>query len=96
MFGAGKVNNPKLGAIVSTYSAGNVIGGVASGFINNAWGRFFAMTVSSVLAILGALIQTESNGVPAMIAGRIIAGISTGVLLSTMPIYISEISPPKL
>lgn len=95
MFGIGKKNNPLLGAIVSTYSAGNVLGGVGSGFINNKFGRRFAMTVASVLAILGATIQAASNGPGMMIAGRTIAGLATGVLLSTMPIYISEISPPE-
>jgi MFS family permease len=95
MFGFDKTNNPLLGAIVSTYSAGNVIGGVGSGFINNKFGRRFAMTVASLLAILGASIQAASNGAAMMIAGRIIAGLATGVLLSTMPIYISEISPPE-
>ncbi|KAF8846630.1 general substrate transporter [Acephala macrosclerotiorum] len=95
MFGVGKKNNSLLGAIVSTYSAGNVLGGVGSGFINNRFGRRFAMTVASVLAILGATIQAASNGPRMMVAGRIIAGLATGVLLSAMPIYISEISPPE-
>jgi MFS family permease len=31
-----------------------------------------------------------------IVVGRIIARITTGVLLSTIPIYISEISPAKL
>jgi len=96
MFGVGRNDIPKTGAIVSTYSAGNVIGGVASGFVNNAYGRRFAMSLSASLAIIGAIIQAASNGVPMMIAGRIIAGIATGFLLSTMPIYISEIAPPKI
>ncbi|TVY85117.1 MFS glucose transporter mfs1 [Lachnellula suecica] len=96
MFGSDRTNNPLLGAIVATYSAGNVIGGVSSGFINNRFGRRFAMSLSSILAILGAAIQTAANGPGMMIAGRVIAGIATGFLLSTMPIYISEISPPKL
>lgn len=96
MFGPSTTNNPLLGAIVSSYSAGNVIGGISSGAINNTFGRRFAMTLASVLAIIGALFQTVSNGVTLMIVGRIIAGLATGVLLSTMPIYISEISPPRL
>lgn len=96
MFGPSGVNNPLLGAIVATYSAGNVVGGLCSGFVNDTWGRRFAMTVSCLLAILGAAVQTASNGPSMMIAGRIIAGLATGFLLSTMPIYISEISPPKM
>jgi MFS family permease len=96
MYGPNRTNAPLEGAIVATYSAGNVLGGLASGFVNNAFGRRFALSLSCIFAILGAAIQTGSNGAGMMIAGRIIAGIATGFLLSTMPIYISEIAPPKL
>jgi len=96
MYGAHTSNAALEGAIVATYSAGNVIGGLLSGFINAIYGRRFALSLSCLLAILGAAVQTGSNGPGMMIAGRVIAGIATGFLLSTMPIYISEISPPKL
>lgn len=95
MFGFGHVDNAQVGAIVATFAAGTVLGGIASGFINNAWGRRFALSTSLVLSIIGATIQTAANGVPMMIAGRIIAGLAIGILLSTMPIYISEIAPPE-
>lgn len=85
MYGTGHSNAPLEGAIVATYSAGNVLGGIASGFINNLYGRRFAMSLSCLLAILGAAIQTASNGPGMMIAGRVIAGIATGFCMHALP-----------
>lgn len=92
MFGPGGSNNALLGAIVSTYSAGTCIGAFAIGFVNDIWGRKVGMIGALIVAVIGAAIQTGSNGPGMLIGGRIIAGLATGGLHSTVPAYISEIS----
>lgn len=95
MFGPTETNNPVLGAINSTYSAGNVVGSLLSGWFINKFGRKAGMIWSTVTALVGAAITTGSVDAGMLIAGRIVTGIATGALLAIMPPYISEISRPE-
>lgn len=52
--------------------------------------------VGIVVGVLGSLIQTVSQNYAALTAGRCIAGVGTGVLSSTAPMYISEVAPPNI
>ena len=47
------------------------------------------------IAVIGAILQAAAVNVGMMIAGRLVAGYSCGMLLSVVPVYIAEISPPK-
>ncbi|KAH7147349.1 sugar transporter [Fusarium sp. MPI-SDFR-AT-0072] len=51
--------------------------------------------LATLCAIIGTAIQTGSVNVGMMIAGRIIAGLATGSLLTIVPIYIAELAPPE-
>ncbi|KAL5590219.1 hypothetical protein FOBRF1_013776 [Fusarium oxysporum] len=87
---------PQLtGAIVSTYYAGNCIGSLTSGAMMDKWGRKILVMLATLCAIIGTAIQTGSVNVGMMIAGRIIAGLATGSLLTIVPIYIAELAPPE-
>lgn len=46
-------------------------------------------------AIVGAILQTAAVNIGMMVAGRLVAGIGCGHLLSVVPIYLAEVSPPK-
>lgn len=45
-------------------------------------------------AIIGAVLQSAAVNAGMMIAGRFFAGIGCGMLLTVVPIYIAEASPP--
>ncbi|KAE9378844.1 MFS general substrate transporter [Stipitochalara longipes BDJ] len=92
MFGPSETNNPVLGAINSTYSAGQCVGALISGWFINKYGRRAGMKVSTIIAFIGAGITTGAVDSGMLIAGRTVTGIATGALLSIMPAYISEIS----
>lgn len=47
------------------------------------------------LATIGGAIQAGSVNIGMMITGRAIAGVSSGMLLALVPVYISEIAPPQ-
>jgi MFS family permease len=46
-------------------------------------------------ATFGAALQTAAQNVGMMIAGRFFAGLACGMILSVVPVYIAEVSPPK-
>ena len=95
MFGTLEARPDLTGAIVSTYYAGNCIGSFGSGALMDRWGRKSLVFMSTLFAIIGTAIQTGSVNVGMMIAGRTIAGLATGALLTIVPIYIAELSPPE-
>ena len=94
MYGSLQPSPSLTGAIVSTYYAGNCIGSFGSGALMDKWGRKSLVFLSTLFAIIGTAIQTGSVNVGMMIAGRTIAGLATGALLTIVPIYIAELSPP--
>jgi len=46
--------------------------------------------------MLGSILQAASYHYPQLVVGRFIGGIGIGLLSSTAPMYISEISPPNV
>ena len=45
---------------------------------------------------MSRLIQTVAMNYATLTAGRCIAGVGTGILSSTAPMYISEVAPPNI
>jgi len=95
MYGTLEAKPQLTGAIVSTYYAGNCLGSLTAGTMMDKWGRKMLVLMATVAAILGTAIQAGSVNVGMMIAGRIVAGLATGSLLTIVPIYIAELAPPE-
>ncbi|GAD96502.1 hypothetical protein TRV_07644 [Paecilomyces variotii No. 5] len=83
------------GAVVAIYIAGEAIGAILQIFIADQLGRIRFMQLCCILVTIGCAIQSGSVNVGMFLAGRAIAGIAVGALSGTVPIYLSEISPPK-
>lgn len=49
----------------------------------------------SAIVVVGTIIQTSAINIGMIIAGRLIAGLPIGVLLSIVPVYNAELSLPK-
>ncbi|GLI73614.1 hypothetical protein PoHVEF18_001834 [Penicillium ochrochloron] len=95
MLGPKGINAPLTGAIVSLYNVGQAVGTFAAGYSANKFSRRWTICGSAVIAIIGAVLQTASINAGMMIAGRFFAGAGCGILLTVVPIYIAEASPPK-
>lgn len=48
------------------------------------------------IAVIGAALQAGAVNVGMMVAGRLLAGLGCGQILSIVPIYLAEVSPPKI
>jgi sugar porter (SP) family MFS transporter len=94
MYGPSMVNTSYSGAIVSVYNAGQAIGGLTTGYLADKLSRKYTIFLASVLTIIGAVLQCAAANVGMMIAGRLVAGIGCGELLSVVPIYLAEAAPP--
>jgi MFS family permease len=55
----------------------------------------YSIKLTRRVATFGAALQAGSVNVGMMIAGRFFAGLGCGMLLTVVPVYIAEVSPPK-
>ncbi|KPA39269.1 high-affinity glucose transporter [Fusarium langsethiae] len=84
------------GLITSIFYAGQFVGfAFFAGPLNNHYGRRWAGFGGVCLLCVGAAIQTGSVHLAMMVVGRIVAGLGTGVVSTSVPLYLSEISPAK-
>ncbi|RAL15359.1 sugar porter family MFS transporter [Aspergillus homomorphus CBS 101889] len=94
-----RFHNPSdaaTGGIVASYNGGAIIGSLLVSYLSDPWGRRPVLFVGGLLATLGAALQAGAVNVAMLIAGRLIAGLSVGLMSSTIPVYCSELSPPRI
>lgn len=82
------------GAVVAVYIAGEACGALTQTFLGDRLGRIRFMQMMCVVVTVGTVIQTAAVNMGMFLAGRVLAGIAVGGLVSTVPIYLSEISAP--
>lgn len=83
------------GAVVAVYIAGEVVGALAQTAVADKLGRVRFMMVMCAIVTIGTVIQTASINIGMFLADRMLAGVAVGGLVATVPIYLSEISPPS-
>ncbi|KAH7360170.1 general substrate transporter [Rhexocercosporidium sp. MPI-PUGE-AT-0058] len=89
------MNEAEFAALSSMFVLGGFIGAITSGQIAGSYGRLLAMRITSVFFVLGSCLATLAGTVPIMSIGRFLAGIGAGASTVIVPIYISEVAPPK-
>ncbi|KAH0847075.1 putative MFS sugar transporter [Fonsecaea pedrosoi] len=90
-----KPNATVMGAIGSSYFGGVVLGLVLITMIAQRLGRKRSIQVGGVIGLVGAIMQTAAQDIAVFFVGRVIAGASSGIMLTTVNVYQSEIAPPK-
>ncbi|KFY95126.1 hypothetical protein V500_02910 [Pseudogymnoascus sp. VKM F-4518 (FW-2643)] len=90
------LKNPSLiGAIVSLYNTGQALGTFITGYSADRFSRRWTICAAGVISTVGAALQSGAANVGMMITGRFIAGLGCGMILTVVPVYIAEVSPPK-
>ncbi|MFC4439686.1 MULTISPECIES: sugar porter family MFS transporter [Natrialbaceae] len=84
------------GVIVSGAMIGAIIGAALGGRLADRLGRRRLILVGAVVFFVGSLIMAIAPTVEVLILGRIVDGIGVGFASVVGPLYISEISPPKI
>jgi MFS transporter, SP family, galactose:H+ symporter len=80
--------------VVSVVLIGAAVGALGGGRLADAFGRRLMLIVTALIFVAGAILCAAAWSVGTLIVGRIIVGLGIGLASSTVPVYISEVSPP--
>ncbi len=83
-----------LEVIVSGVLVGAAIGALGGGRLADLYGRRRLLIATAVIFAIGAIICAAAPSTTVLIIGRIIVGLGIGLSSGTVPVYISEVSPP--
>lgn len=89
-------NSLTQGGITASMAGGSFISSLTCGFLVDRLGRRPVIQIASVFWMIGCAIQSSSQNVAQLICGRFVAGLGVGLASSTVPIYISELSPKRI
>ncbi len=81
--------------VVSVVLVGAAIGALSGGRLADRFGRRMMLLVTALIFIIGALLCAAAASVAILVIGRTIVGLGIGLASSTVPLYISEVSPAK-
>jgi len=59
-------------------------------------GPVYTLLFGGILGLIGAIFQVAAHEIGLFFAGRVLAGVSSGIMLTTVAIYQSEIAPPAV
>jgi MFS transporter, SP family, galactose:H+ symporter len=79
--------------VVSVVLVGASIGALGGGRLADRFGRRKMLIVTSLIFIAGAILCAVATSVATLVIGRTIVGFGIGLASSTVPLYISEVSP---
>jgi MFS family permease len=82
--------------VVAIYEIGCLIGAAGIIAFGDKLGRRRAVVIGACIMLVGAAIQTASFGIAQLIVGRIVTGVGNGMNTSTIPVWQSEMAPPKI
>ena len=85
----------QLGLVSSIFTLGGLIGALAAGPLSTRYGRLVPMRITTIFFALGPVGEALAPNVGIMALGRFVSGLGAGAAVVIVPIYISEIAPPK-
>ncbi|QKX55928.1 uncharacterized protein TRUGW13939_03027 [Talaromyces rugulosus] len=93
--GYGTTTTNAIATANGLYSAGGAVGSLFIMWSASAIGRKRNIQLGSLLVLLGGALQAGATNLNMFQAGRFIAGLGVGNLVTICPMYLSEISPPQ-
>ena len=89
------MSEAEFALLSSTFVVGGFIGAIFAGPVSTSYGRLLSMRITSCFFVLGSSLETLADTVPIMSIGRLLAGVGAGASTVVVPLYISEVAPPK-
>ncbi|BCU75801.1 MFS transporter [Luteolibacter sp. LG18] len=80
----------QLSTVVAAVLLGSVLSSLFAGLLADIFGRKTIMIVSAALFVASIPIITLSHGINVLIAGRLLQGISGGLIGVVVPLYLAE------
>ncbi len=81
--------------VVSMVLLGATVGAFTGGRFADRFGRRVTLIVTSIVFIAGAMICASAPSLAVLVVGRVVVGLGIGLASTTVPVYISEVSPPE-
>jgi len=75
---------------------GSFVGALISGFLSDILGRKYSIMIGSSIWIVGSIISCASQNIGMLVAGRFINGLAVGICSAQVPVYVSELAPPRI
>ena len=89
------MNTDQFAVVSSMYTLGGLLGALAAGPLCNKFGRLLTMRFTTIFFVIGPVLESAAPGIGLLAFGRVISGIASGAAVVVVPIYISEVAPPK-
>ncbi|KAI8342692.1 general substrate transporter [Chlamydoabsidia padenii] len=84
------------GTITGLLLAGCFVGSLFAAPLSEKFSRKRSIFLYAIVFIIGAAVQTGTNGYASMVCGRAVAGLGIGGLSMIVPLYISELAPADI
>ena len=81
--------------VVSVVLVGAAVGALSGGRLADVFGRRFMLVITALIFVIGAIVCAAAPSLTVLVIGRLVVGLGIGLATSTVPIYISEVSPPQ-
>ena len=83
----------QLSLIVAAVMAGSILGSVVAGMLADLFGRRPMLVVSALLFVGSVAVIYLSQSFAALLLGRLLQGLSGGVIAVVVPLYLAECLP---
>ncbi|MGY1438523.1 sugar porter family MFS transporter [Streptomyces reniochalinae] len=83
-------------SVVSVLLIGAMIGALGAGRVSDRIGRRWTLALEGAVFVVGTVIIVTANGYGMLIVARVVLGLAVGGASATVPVYLSEISPPPI
>ncbi|KAK0973525.1 hypothetical protein LTR54_017332 [Friedmanniomyces endolithicus] len=84
-----------ISAMVSLFYVGGIAGAVCHGWISNAYGRKRSIIVGNIIILIAGALTTAAVNPAMFIVFRFVTGWGAFQSLSSVPLWVSEIVPPR-
>ena len=90
------ISDTVLEHIVSWMMLGAAAGAIGAGWLSSSLGRKKSLLWGSLIFVAASIVCGVGSSVQVLLVGRLILGVSIGILSFTAPLYLAEIAPENI
>ncbi|WP_327358693.1 MFS transporter [Streptomyces sp. NBC_01304] len=91
-----RLSTSQKGLVVSVFLLGAAVGALGTGRISDRYGRKPVLVASGVLFAVGMLVTMTAPDLVVLLLGRVVQGLAAGLASAVVPVYLSEVSTPRI
>ena len=85
----------EFGSVVGAFPIGGLVGALVAGRMADRIGRRKTCLYNTFLFTIGPVLMAFAAARWALVVGRLLVGVSSGVAMVVVPMYLGEIAPPN-